>query len=538
MSKNKANAMRLMSILIFLALILNISCKKSLNNADLKGWNLVIITIDAVDPKKLGCYGGEKNTTPFLDSLAKQGLLIEYAFCPTGSTAPSHASMLTSLFPEHHGCWMNGNSINPKTWNLPATLLSGGYNTIGWTRAFLMSRKENFDRGFKHFYFRPYSKLYEDYPNKDSNLNDYEQARAFFNSANVSFPFFAWFHIKGGHYPLVPIDSKYLKRHNITSSSEHLPAMPENLEPNLAYLSSDSPINNDDQYLNKLRKYYESNLSEMDDALRLLIGLFRSDEKYNNSLFVIVADHGETYENGIIGQHAPSPYDSTMRIPLIFWTPNRNIKGGEKIKDRIVSIADIAPTVLKLLGKKDEYPSGLDGMDIFDKSNKRYTLQGSYGGIYLYEYELAKWKECQIGKENAREGCQSYWNIAVKTESEQWMYYLQYRYDRMSKLILKLIYTQAGAYKYRIPNKIQLYDLTFDPGERVDLLTKGNDFSDIAQDMFLELRRTRPLAGWATDLINNPIDLPDLAIRTEFSSRQWKLDEVTIERLKSIGYLR
>jgi len=70
---------RLIYILLTLLLVLLAQCKKAFDNMDLRAWNLALITIDAVDPKSLGCYGGKKETAKFLDSLVKQRLLVEYA---------------------------------------------------------------------------------------------------------------------------------------------------------------------------------------------------------------------------------------------------------------------------------------------------------------------------------------------------------------------------------------------------------------------------------------------------------------------------
>jgi arylsulfatase A-like enzyme len=520
------------------ALLSLASCNKFFHIADLKGWNVVLITIDAVDPKKLGCYGGKKITTPFLDSLAQEGLLIEHAYCPTGSTAQSHASMLTSLFPEHHGCYVNGDRIDPGTWNLPTSLLAQGYDTIAWTRAWFMSRENNFARGFKHFFVRPYNNSANEKACKDSNYNDFEQIRTFFVNSHISSPFFAWFHLKGGHAPLVPIHPKYLKRYRLTMSSEKLPQPPANLDMNLAYLSSDSPIKNDSPYLAQLREYYDCNLSEMDDALRSLIGLFHLEGKLRNTLFLIVADHGETFENGIIGQHAPSPYESTMQIPIILWTEDRDIFRGKRIKDRIVSITDIAPTLLSVLGFRDVFPKELDGIDFFDKTSKRYTLQGSFGCTYLYEYAISKWKQLQMTKDKTKEDAQTLWNIAKKIEADDWSFYVQYRYDPLSRILMKLIYTQSGPYKFHIPPQMQLYNLAHNPYEQVDLLRTSSSLNNIGLEMFHELKRARPLAGWTTSMIKSPIDLPNLPVKTEFPNKRLELDQKTIERLKSLGYLR
>src|SRR5688572_33323018 len=69
----------------------------------LKGWNVVLITLDATDPARIGTYGGSPKVMPFLDSLAKTGTVIERAYALTPETAPSHATMFSASHPATHG---------------------------------------------------------------------------------------------------------------------------------------------------------------------------------------------------------------------------------------------------------------------------------------------------------------------------------------------------------------------------------------------------------------------------------------------------
>src|SRR4051794_18895818 len=73
-----------------------------------RGWNVVVVTLDATDPRRIGAYGGNPRTMPFFDSLAKKGLLAEHAYTLTGSTAPAHATLLSGTLPAQHAVRYNG----------------------------------------------------------------------------------------------------------------------------------------------------------------------------------------------------------------------------------------------------------------------------------------------------------------------------------------------------------------------------------------------------------------------------------------------
>src|SRR5215203_4485232 len=72
--------------------------------------NVLLITIDTIRPDRLSCYGGQ-NPTPNLDRLASEGMLFENAFSQVPLTFPSHTSILTGMFPVHHGMHQNGTHI-------------------------------------------------------------------------------------------------------------------------------------------------------------------------------------------------------------------------------------------------------------------------------------------------------------------------------------------------------------------------------------------------------------------------------------------
>jgi arylsulfatase A-like enzyme len=88
-----------------LALVILVSCRSSEHKtapARLRPLNLVLVTIDTLRADRLGCYGYSKIETPNLDALARRGVLFENALAQAPLTAPSHASMMTGLYPTAH----------------------------------------------------------------------------------------------------------------------------------------------------------------------------------------------------------------------------------------------------------------------------------------------------------------------------------------------------------------------------------------------------------------------------------------------------
>jgi arylsulfatase A-like enzyme len=65
--------------------------------------NIVLITIDTVRADHVGCYGATGVSTPTLDALASDGVVFERAIAQVPLTFPSHAAIMTGLYPFQNG---------------------------------------------------------------------------------------------------------------------------------------------------------------------------------------------------------------------------------------------------------------------------------------------------------------------------------------------------------------------------------------------------------------------------------------------------
>ena len=87
-------------------LLLVVACLAGCGSPEPPG-NLLLITLDTTRADHLGCYG-HPTATPNFDLLADEGVLIERAVAVAPLTLPSHASIMTGLYPPQHGSYRHG----------------------------------------------------------------------------------------------------------------------------------------------------------------------------------------------------------------------------------------------------------------------------------------------------------------------------------------------------------------------------------------------------------------------------------------------
>ncbi len=92
------------------------------------GTNVILISIDTLRPDFLGCYGHERDTSPVLDAVATAGTLFSDVTAAAPWTLPSHASMLTGMYPSTHGVKNHDRKLTSET--LATRFRDAGYQTM------------------------------------------------------------------------------------------------------------------------------------------------------------------------------------------------------------------------------------------------------------------------------------------------------------------------------------------------------------------------------------------------------------------------
>ena len=298
--------------------------------------NILLFTIDACRPDHFCCYGYNRNTTPNINKLAKEGVLFTHAFSQSAWTTPGMISIFTSLYPPTHGVDAKDRTLREDVLTLPKVLKGNGYVVPVlpkfvdiqnyWHLGFDAVDKERFQGGEGEDLL----KLLEAY--KDQR-------------------FFIWYHYHGLHLPYNP-QNPYDKifQDDISGS---LPAETESI----ALVKTKSVIKNGSVSFNSAEKkavvaLYDGQIRQLDDYMGQLTERMKQWGILDNTMFIITSDHGEElFEHGFIGHASTSLnaklYDEIIRIPLIIWWPKK-IK--HKVVGELVQQIDIMPTILDMLG--------------------------------------------------------------------------------------------------------------------------------------------------------------------------------------------
>ena len=289
----------------------------------LAGCNLLLVTIDTTRVDRIGCYGNENIKTPTLDRLAREGVLFSQALAPAPTTLPTHATILTGLYPAHHGARTNGLfRLQDQHYTLAEVLGPEGYATGAMVSAFVLETRFGLSQGFG---------CYDDEVGIDGRPDclgaierraDKTTDRAIAWLENVfPRPFFLWVH--------------YFDPHAIYHPPEPY-----------ATVYADNPYDGEIAFVD----------SELNRLLTVIDGLGLTDE----TLVVATADHGEGLGDHGEHTHGILLYDVTLRVPLIM-NCGKRLGGGIHVGRR-VSLVDVAPTVLSLLAVETSAPT--DGVDL------------------------------------------------------------------------------------------------------------------------------------------------------------------------------
>lgn len=290
--------------------------------------NVVLVHLDSARAHSVTPYNERIRTTPFLDELAKNSLLVERAYTTVPHTSKASVSVHCGLFPDLAQEPTESRPGGLPGRGLPDLLREAGYRTV-----FFQSSVENFDD------FGQLAKNlgYEEYfPLESMNTKGFEWSNYFGCEDGVMLgPSETWLR-RHGDRPLVA--------HYLTGTAHH------DYRPPARYghvrFVEDELL---DRYLNCIRY--------LDFFVRGLIQQYRDLGLYEDTIFVIYGDHGEGFGEHSRYGHEDIPYEEGLRIPLMIHAPGR-FEGGKRVRGPS-NLTDLLPTVLDLLGYEvegDEYP--------------------------------------------------------------------------------------------------------------------------------------------------------------------------------------
>lgn len=345
--------------------------------------NILLITLDALRPDHLGCYGYKRNTSPNIDKLAKEGIMFTQAIAQGTWTPPSTVSIITSTYPSMHQVVWYGDSINPEISTLTEIFKRQNYHT-GFISFSILNTIIGLNRGFDVFN--------ADIENEDAHKLTQKAIK--WLKRNKNKPFFLWLHYWDTHLPYKaspPYDKIFLndgiyydekiKNLSLSDSNICVKCIPK-------YGIKDN-ITDGNYYISQ----YDGAIRSVDNQIGFLVNALKRLRLYKNTLIIISADHGELLgENDIYFQHGVVFSDAILKVPLII-THNKLIPKNKVINCQVQSI-DIVPTILEIL--KIDKPPSMQGFSLLPVILGRNNYPSAYAFLYAneaaYGLRTSEWK--------------------------------------------------------------------------------------------------------------------------------------------------
>jgi arylsulfatase A-like enzyme len=438
--------------------------------------SIVLVTVDCLRADHVGFMGYQRPTTPFLDSLAGEGIVVPNAIVAGAPTYYSLPAILASRYPLALGRDLLGLSLDEPT--LASCLKQAEYATAAFTAANpYISRRFGYDHGFDTFRdylhdepeplasedpnsppaglasrlnrkfqkVRPalgplaavYDELYFRYcqrvtpvgPSLDS-LRRFPSADIIIDHAQIwiasvgDSPFFLWLHLMDPHSPYYPKDD-VLK---LMGNSAVTPYEARYI--NSSWNRSDLKPRRLATRRNDVVALYDAGVRWVDVQLQRLIGILRDSHRWDDCIFALTADHGEEFLEHGGRYHPPSGLmEELIHVPFLLRVPGC---GKKNVSSAPFSHIHLAPTLLD--AANIQTPPGFQG--------------------------VSHWSEFQIGREfdgMAISECVA--GCANPFHPDQ----------RIGPRVLAVRDSRFKLMLFFDPPADQLYDLESDPGEKSPL---------------------------------------------------------------------
>jgi arylsulfatase A-like enzyme/Flp pilus assembly protein TadD len=362
--------------------------------------NILLVTVDTLRADRIG--GG---VTPEIDGIAASGVRFTNARANAPLTLPSHATIMTGALPPAHGVRQNGTDrLAGGRPTLARLLKARGYRTGAFVGAFVLDGSFGLGDGFD---------VYDDRIRRDPDtamrLEAERPASEVVDAAlgwlaspgAAGQPFFLWAHLYDPHAPYAP-PADFARRAG--------------------------------------GRLYEGEIAYADAQLGRLARAARKQAGGAPLIVAVAGDHGESLGEHGEPTHGMLVYDASLRVPIVVacHRGDQDVTIGDALDSRAVSLQDLAPTLLALVGAPA--PNEMTGAPLLGGAG---TRRGDSYAESVYP-RAAGWSP-------------------VRSLTD-------------------------GRWKLIVSSRVELYDLNADPGETTDVTA--------AQDSVAKVMRARLDALW------------------------------------------
>ena len=345
--------------------------------------NVLIVILDAARASSFGAYGYERDTTPFIDELAAEGFVFRNAFSECPNTSCSIPNLISGIPFVDVGPPPSWHRISDRIMTLAEYLSGIGYRTIGLSANPNNAVARNTNQGFDEFFeMWAWTGRGRHPQRRDPHRLSRVAIEAMRRVARTQ-PVFMLLHYVPPHEPYDPRPEFDV----FGDPTYEGPVYPGVLFRDVrAGRQTLSPAD-----VEEMVALYDGNLRMADDAVQEMFDALRDEQRWDNSIVLITADHGEAFfEHGKQG-HNSTLYDEMLHIPFILRLPGGQVDGGVDT-DRLVILSDVVPTVLGQVGLEPTPEVG--GIDVLRPTNHpaARVLIHRRSGQRAFAVRTLKWK--------------------------------------------------------------------------------------------------------------------------------------------------
>jgi arylsulfatase A-like enzyme len=458
-------------------------------SALLSGYDVLLIAVDALRADHLGSYDYTRDTSPFVDSLAEQGIVFESAVANSSYTRESVAALLTGSLPSRSGAvgWLaQPGRAGP---HLGEIFRRAGYRTGFYSNTSQLAL-EGFARGFDEVQFPTRSWKISREGGRLSAL-----ALDFVRRAGDR-PVFLYLHYLDPHAPYDP--APRLRQRFAPSPLGSPLDLYDDVQPRFGELVAGG-FGPGEAGFEDLVARYDAEIASTDEALESLFRGLESLGRRERTLVVITGDHGEEFlEHGFV-EHAWTLYEESIQVPLIFWAAG----ALEPVRvARRVSLVDVLPTVLDLVGIEEP--------------------DGELDGASLLEQETGRPLELETSRPHFAELLIEERNVVRAVVQDEWKYLAVHRWTPPEGRGGRKAEKPEPVELDRAPIREELYDLSRDPLERQNRSAESKE-------------RLESLRA----VLRAYLDSADLDYAERRSAGKQSAAEIppeTLEQLRALGY--
>jgi arylsulfatase A-like enzyme len=301
--------------------------------------DVLMILLDATWAAHMSCYGYERETTPNIDALAAEGLVMERCHSVSPFTAIAVPTLLTGRHWREHGVVGEGKALADSFVTLAEVFTDAGYHTIGHSDNPYVSRGTGSDQGFAEFH-----EIWTDPDYGGPGLTPELSGQRFLTRARRGFgdrPVFAYLHLMPPHAPYYPGPD-----HDLWSDPDY-----------------DGPIDGSAEQLDRIDEtravlsaadrerviaLYDGNLHRIDASVGEILAGWRALARDRELLVVVLSDHGEAFGEHGRYQHLSTVYDEMLHVPLVLW-PREAWADLEPARSTLIGLGDVFPLLVRRL---------------------------------------------------------------------------------------------------------------------------------------------------------------------------------------------